>query len=128
MMGIFGNGIEIPLKPFFGSMGVAPPPAAGRISSAPPWIHAGNIDNKEFVAGTTLLTHAYRPEERAKVQGLNEFLIAGSAALGSFSAGGVFGTLGWNALNLLVLPLLLVVASITVWYVLNRRAAAREAA
>jgi acetamidase/formamidase len=54
MMGLFGNGIEIPLKPFFGSMGVAPPPAAGRISSAPPWIHAGNIDNKEFVAGTTL--------------------------------------------------------------------------
>ncbi|MGE5201034.1 MAG: MFS transporter [Acidobacteriota bacterium] len=83
--------------------------------------------NFMFVAGTTLLTHAYRPEERAKVQGLNEFLIAGSAALGSFSAGGVFGTLGWNALNLLVLPLLLVVASITVWYVLNRRAAAREA-
>lgn len=54
MVGTFGNGIEIPLKPFFGSMGVAPPPAAGRISSAPPWIHAGNIDNKEFVAGTTL--------------------------------------------------------------------------
>lgn len=54
MIGVFGNGIEIPLKPFFGSMGVAPPPAAGRISSAPPWIHAGNIDNKEFVAGTTL--------------------------------------------------------------------------
>jgi acetamidase/formamidase len=54
MIGSFGNGIEIPLKPFFGSMGVAPPPQAGRISSAPPWIHAGNIDNKEFVAGSTL--------------------------------------------------------------------------
>ena len=35
-------------------MGVAPPPDAGRWSSVPPWIHAGNIDNKEFVAGTTL--------------------------------------------------------------------------
>jgi len=54
MMGIFGNGIEIPLKPFFGSMGVAPPAAAGRYNSAPPWIHGGNMDNKEFVAGTTL--------------------------------------------------------------------------
>jgi MFS family permease len=83
--------------------------------------------NFMFVAGTTLLTHAYRPEERAKVQGLNEFLIAGSAALGSFSAGGVFGTLGWNALNLLVLPLLAAVASITIWYALTQRAA-REAA
>ena len=54
MMGIFGSGIEIPLRPFFGSMGVAPPAVAGRIDSGPPWIHAGNLDNKELVAGTTL--------------------------------------------------------------------------
>jgi acetamidase/formamidase len=54
MMGLFGNGIEIPLHPFFGSMGVAPPEASGRVSSAPPGIHAGNLDNKELVAGTTL--------------------------------------------------------------------------
>lgn len=50
----FAHGIEIPLRPFSGSMGVAPPKEAGRISSAPPWIHAGNLDNKELVAGTTL--------------------------------------------------------------------------
>lgn len=50
----FGPGIEIPLRPFFGSMGVAPPPDAGRFNSAPPWLHAGNLDNKELVAGTTL--------------------------------------------------------------------------
>jgi acetamidase/formamidase len=37
-----------------GSMGLAPPPAAGKINSAPPGIHAGNLDNKELVAGTTL--------------------------------------------------------------------------
>jgi acetamidase/formamidase len=54
MLGRFADGIEIPLKPFFGSMGVAPPEGSGRISSAPPWIHAGNLDNKELVAGTTL--------------------------------------------------------------------------
>jgi len=54
MIGEFAPGIEIPLRPFFGSMGVAPPPAAGRISSNPPGIHAGNLDNKELVAGTTL--------------------------------------------------------------------------
>ncbi len=54
MVGIFGDGIEIPLRPFFGSMGVAPPAAAGKFSSVPPWIHGGNMDNKEFVAGTTL--------------------------------------------------------------------------
>jgi acetamidase/formamidase len=54
MIGRFGDGIEIPLRPFFGSMGVAPPESSGRISSAPPGIHAGNLDNKELVAGTTL--------------------------------------------------------------------------
>ncbi len=54
MVGRFADGIEIPLHPFFGSMGVAPPPAAGRLSSAPPGRHAGNIDNKDLVAGSTL--------------------------------------------------------------------------
>jgi acetamidase/formamidase len=54
MVARFANGIEIPLKPFFGSMGVAPPEASGRIASGPPWIHAGNLDNKELVEGTTL--------------------------------------------------------------------------
>src|SRR3984893_251893 len=54
MVARFADGIEIPLHPFFGSIGVAPPEVSGRISSAPPWIHAGNLDNKELVAGTTL--------------------------------------------------------------------------
>lgn len=47
-------GIDVPLRPFFGSMGVAPPPDSGRVSSTPPGRHAGNMDNKELVAGTTL--------------------------------------------------------------------------
>ncbi|HKF67849.1 MAG TPA: acetamidase/formamidase family protein [Vicinamibacterales bacterium] len=51
----FKPGIVIPLRPFFGSMGVAPEPGAGRVSSNPPGRHAGNLDNKEIVAGTTLL-------------------------------------------------------------------------
>jgi len=42
-------------------MGVAPPETSGRISSAPPWIHAGNLDNKEFVAGTTLFIPVHTP-------------------------------------------------------------------
>ena len=52
MIGNFGPGIEIPLRPFFGSMGLAP--AGGKIDSAPPFAHAGNMDNKHLVAGTTL--------------------------------------------------------------------------
>src|SRR5213079_707957 len=50
----FAPGLELPLHPFFGSMGVAPPRDSGRVSSNPPGIHAGNMDNKELVAGTTL--------------------------------------------------------------------------
>jgi len=54
MIAHWSEGIEIPLHPFFGSLGVAPPKEAGRWNSAPPWIHGGNLDNKELVAGTTI--------------------------------------------------------------------------
>jgi acetamidase/formamidase len=61
MTAAFAPGIVIPLHPFFGSMGVAPPPAAGRISSNPPGIHAGNLDNRALVAGTTLFIPVHAP-------------------------------------------------------------------
>ena len=54
MLGHFADGIDIPLHPFFGSMGVAPPKEAGRWNSAPPWMHGGNLDNKDLVAGAVL--------------------------------------------------------------------------
>ena len=47
-------GLELPLRPFFGVMAVAPPPAWGRISTLPPRKNGGNLDNKELVTGTTL--------------------------------------------------------------------------
>src|SRR5262249_61701969 len=47
-------GLELPLAPFFGIMGVAPPKAWGRITSIVPRAHGGNLDNKALVAGTTL--------------------------------------------------------------------------
>ncbi|HYR45142.1 MAG TPA: acetamidase/formamidase family protein [Terriglobia bacterium] len=50
----FSPGIRLKLAPFFGSIGVAPDPLVGRISSGPPGPHAGNLDNKELVAGSTL--------------------------------------------------------------------------
>ena len=57
----FAPGIEIPLHPFFGSMGVAPPAEYGRVDSAPPGIHAGNMDNKQLVAGSTLYLPVWAP-------------------------------------------------------------------
>jgi acetamidase/formamidase len=55
-------GVVVPVtRPFFGTMGVAPLPAMGRISSSPPGIHTGNIDNKDIAAGTTLYMPVYAP-------------------------------------------------------------------
>ncbi len=54
MIGRLPWGIDIPLKPFFGVMGVAPPPSWGTIGTPPPRKNGGNLDNKELVAGTTL--------------------------------------------------------------------------
>ena len=57
----FADNIEIPLAPFFGSMGVAPDESKGKLDSAPPGDHAGNLDNKELVAGTKLFIPVHAP-------------------------------------------------------------------
>jgi acetamidase/formamidase len=57
----FKPGIVVPLAPFFGSMGVAPAPERGRVSSNPPGRHAGNLDNRELVAGSTLFIPVFVP-------------------------------------------------------------------
>jgi acetamidase/formamidase len=57
----FGGGISLPIAPFFGSIGVAPPPLVGRISSRPPGWHGGNLDNKDLVAGSTLYLPVHVP-------------------------------------------------------------------
>jgi acetamidase/formamidase len=61
MVARFAEGIEVPLRPFFGSIGVAPPPTMGRIDSAPPGLHGGNLDNKDLTAGSVLYLPVYVP-------------------------------------------------------------------
>ena len=61
MTSVFKPGVVIPLKPFFGSMGVAPPAEAGRVSSNPAGRHAGNLDNRELVVGSTLYIPVFVP-------------------------------------------------------------------
>ena len=54
------KGVIVPVdRPFFGIMGVAPD--SGRISSGPPGVHAGNMDNKDLIAGTTLYLPVHTP-------------------------------------------------------------------
>jgi acetamidase/formamidase len=51
---LFAPGIEIPARPFWGVMGVAPPASMGRVQSGPPGVFGGNLDNPDLGAGSTL--------------------------------------------------------------------------
>ena len=73
-----------------------------------------------FVGGTTLLTEAYRPNEKAKTQGLNEFFVFSAAATGSLVSGGLFNVSGWDAVNYGIVPFLGVTLIATVWYQMGR--------
>ncbi|MBL4692016.1 MAG: MFS transporter, partial [Magnetovibrio sp.] len=75
-----------------------------------------------FVGGTSLLTKAYRPSEKAKTQGVNEFIVFASAATGSLVAGGLFNVSGWDAVNYGIFPFLAVTFLATVWYQRGRSA------
>ena len=68
-----------------------------------------------FIGGTTLLTTTYRPEERAKVQALNDFMIFGTATLSAFSSGALLAGAGWTAVQLTVMPFVAVAASAILW-------------
>lgn len=80
--------------------------------------------NLLYVGGTTLLTETYRPEEKAKVQGLNDLLIFVMMAISSFFSGFILTEGGWNVVNLSALPLVGVVMLAIVWLGLGKRRAA----
>lgn len=68
--------------------------------------------NFMFVGGSTLLTEAYRPAERAKAQALNDFLVFGTVALASVSSGGLLVEFGWNAVIGASLPFVLLTGGV----------------
>jgi MFS family permease len=79
--------------------------------------------NFMYVGGTTLLTEAYAPSEKAKAQGFNEIVIFGVQALSSFASGVLVNTAGWRTLNYVSLPLLVLAAGAALWLLLRRRMA-----
>ena len=74
-----------------------------------------------FVGATTLLTYAYRAAERTKVQAFNDTLVFAVVALGSFGSGALQNLVGWRAVNLAILPGLLVVGCAVIWLGLRGR-------
>lgn len=75
-----------------------------------------------YIGGTTLLTEAYRPEERAKAQGFNDFLVFAAMAASALTSGVVVTDAGWAALNRLALPFLALTALATGLLWMKRRA------
>jgi MFS family permease len=76
-----------------------------------------------FIGATTLLTETYRPEERAKTQGLNDFLILGTTTITAFSSAPLHHYVGWSLLNASTLPLLVFTVAAIAWLKLRQRAA-----
>ena len=60
-----------------------------------------------FIGGTTLLPMAYQPQERFKVQSINEGMVMGSQALASLSAGWFVFSFGWEILLLATIPIVI---------------------
>lgn len=82
--------------------------------------------NLLFVSGTTLLTRCYRPEERFRAQGFNDFLTFGCQATVSLLAGVAVAAVGWRNLNLIALPLLTVMLLLIAWQWNPLRAAVQK--
>ncbi|MFZ5558597.1 MAG: MFS transporter [Pseudomonadota bacterium] len=76
-----------------------------------------------FIGGTTLLTEAYTPAEKAKTQGVNDLLVFLTMAASSFSSGALVTSTGWDALNWWSLPFLVVTTLATLWLLTQRREA-----
>jgi MFS family permease len=81
--------------------------------------------NLAFIGATTMVTQCHRPEERNKVQAFNDFLIFGSMALSSFSSGQLLEYVGWQAINEVIFPTILVAGGLLVWLVVRKRAEAK---
>ncbi|WP_375458464.1 MFS transporter [uncultured Enterovirga sp.] len=60
--------------------------------------------NLSFIGATSMVTDCYRPEERAKVQAVNDLMVFGTVAIASFSSGGLLAFGGWQTVNWLVFP------------------------
>jgi len=86
--------------------------------------------NFGFIGATTMLTGAHRPEERGRMQGMNDFIVFGGVTLASFSSGGLMNCsggsvqAGWMAVNLAMLPFLILAGGALIWLALRPKTVA----
>lgn len=85
--------------------------------------------NFGFIGATTMLAGAHRPEERGRVQGMNDMLVFGCVTLASLASGGLMNCsggspeAGWSAVNLAMIPFLALAGGALIWLVMRPRAA-----
>ncbi len=85
--------------------------------------------NFGYIGATAMLTGAHRPEERGRVQGMNDFAVFGLVGLASLASGGLMNCsggnveAGWQAVNLAMIPMLALAGSALIWLTLLRRTA-----
>lgn len=83
--------------------------------------------NFGFIGATTMLTSAHAPRERGRVQGMNDMIVFGGVMLASLASGGLLncsgGTVqeGWTAVNMAMLPLLMLAGGALIWLTLRPR-------
>ena len=88
--------------------------------------------NFGFIGGTTMLAESHTPQERGRVQGLNDFMVFGMVTLASLSSGGLMncsgGTAqeGWQAVNLAMLPLLALAGGALIWFAISGKSRTPE--
>lgn len=86
--------------------------------------------NFGFIGATTMLTTAYRPEERGRMQGLNDLIVFGGVTVASFSSGRLMNCsgdsvqAGWTAVNMAMIPFLALAGGALIWLALRPRAQA----
>jgi MFS family permease len=81
-----------------------------------------------YTGGTTLLTEAYAPAEKARTQGLNDMIVFTTMAVSSVSSGALVSTAGWDTMNAAALPVVALIASAALWLAWQRRQRAAGAA
>jgi MFS family permease len=77
--------------------------------------------NFMYTGGTTLLTEAYTPAEKARTQGANDFIVFATMGVSSIASGAMVSTAGWEAMNRAVLPVLVAIAAAVLWLSWRRR-------
>jgi predicted MFS family arabinose efflux permease len=81
--------------------------------------------NFGYVGGTTMVTDCYRPSEKNKVQAVNDFCVFATVATASLTSGKLLDSIGWNAVNMALFPMVGLCLISLAWLSLTNRRAAR---